>query len=82
MDNQQFKQFLKHLDVILDQKFLVFEEKITNKLERRFRDIEGKIDWIIGAIDTDEKERLALGFNFDRKFNDHEHRIKKLELAT
>jgi len=86
MNDQQFDKFMDLFDQRLEVALKVQTEQITEKvkedIESRFQDIEGKIDWLIGAVDTDENERLALGFGFDRKFNDHERRIRKLELAT
>ena len=70
------------IDAAMDQKFLVFEEKIMGRVREELTDIRSNIDWIIDALDTDEKERLALIYSNERQFNDHERRISKLELAT
>lgn len=86
MNDQDFYKFIS----ILDKKLGAMEARLTdavtsnvqNTLEPRFQDLESKIDWIIGAIDTDENERLALGRNFDRKLENHETRITHLELSA
>ena len=82
MNDVQFREFIKRFDSVMDQKFLVFEEKIMEKMREELTDIRSNIDWIMGALDTDEKERNAIIFSSDRKFADHEHRIAKLELAA
>lgn len=78
MNNEQFEEFMKRLDKVLDLKFADFEERITNKFEPRFQDIEGKLDWIIGTINEVQNEHLALCFTSEN----HEKRIAKLELAV
>lgn len=78
MTDEQFKDFIDKFDKVFDERFQSFEER----LEPRFQKIESQLDWIVDALDTDERERLALGHNFDRKIADHESRIKNLELAS
>lgn len=82
MNSEQFDEFYRRFEKMLDLKFDVLKRELIDHFEPRFQDIEGKIDWLIGAVDTDERERLALGYNFDRKHMDHEKRISKLELAA
>ena len=86
MNDKQFIEFVKRFDTVMDQKFLVFKEELTETFKAEMRteltDIRSNIDWIIDALDTDEKERLALIYSNERQFNDHERRISKLELAT
>lgn len=82
MTDQQFSEIIKKLDYIIDYKFEIFEEKIKDHISSELSEIRGIIDWLVGVADTDEKERLALGYNFDRKHANHERRIKKLELSA
>lgn len=81
MNDQQFDYFIKRFDVVLDQRLSTFEDSLMTKLDARFTAIENNIDWMMSALDTDEKERQALGYNFDRKHNNHERRITALKLA-
>lgn len=70
MNDQQFNKFLKTLNLVLEQRLSPIEEKLSS-IDSRVSKLEGNIDWIMGALDTDEEERLALGFNFDRKASTH-----------
>ena len=78
MNDQQFKQFMQKFDSVMDQKFSKFKDELVGVFEPQFQDIEGKIDWVVNALDTDTAERLAIS----TKLIDHERRISKLELAT
>lgn len=79
MNDRQFDQFMKKFHVVLKQELQIFKEEMRAEIREELADNRGKIDWMMGAIDTNEKERLALGFNFDRKHKDHERRITALE---
>ena len=82
MNDQQFKQFIEKFNTVMEQQFATFKEEMRTEMTERFLDVEGKIDWLIGAVDTDENERLAIIVDNERNFADHERRIRKLELAT
>ncbi len=81
-EQKQLQLFLNAFALIKANLVSEVADEVEKRLDPRFLKLEGNYDWVIGALDTDEKERLALGFNFDREHADHERRIKKLELAV
>jgi len=82
MTNEQFKDFMNKFNIFFDQKALELKTELKEDLHKEMLEMHSRMDWMMSALDTDEKERLALGFNFDRQHTDHERRITKLELAA
>ncbi len=81
-EDKQLQLFLKAFDLIKADLVVEVSNRVCDELEPRFLKLEGNLDWIVGSLDADEKERLALGFNFDRKHIQLERRVSKLELAA
>ena len=81
MTDEQFKDFIKNFNSVIDQKFLTFKDEIRAELKEELTDIRNNIDWLVDATNTDENERLALSSQIDRRHDNHERRLAALELT-
>lgn len=79
MTDKEFKDFISKFEAYLQFR----EENLVSKDEFReaYSELNIKLDHILDIIDTEESERLAGNTTTDRTLDNHERRIRKLELA-
>ncbi|MDR0397771.1 MAG: hypothetical protein LBH36_01125 [Candidatus Nomurabacteria bacterium] len=82
MDDKQYLRLVKYLDKKFDEQHKKVLIDVKEAMSERFKDVDDKLDWIADQLDADEKERLAPSAGLERKVDNHERRITKLEKAA
>ena len=78
MDSKELVKLMKHID----KRFEEQEGRVREIVREEFDDVYCKIDKIVGALKDERDERVAQGAGVERRIDEVEVRVEKLELAT